>query len=407
MVLALICAGLLACTPAAPAAPPAPAATTAPTVAAKAGPPTSAPAAPTAAAAKTAPVADAKPVAAADPARMKAYFEGKTVELYIGYAPGGGIDIRARLFAEFFGRHIPGNPRVTVVNLAGGGGLTAARQVMRAKPDGLTLVVIPAGVFISELLGEDQEGFEVSQPVKLGNYEPVAEEYTTIMVRTELATTWEQMVAAGKQGRKFKLGAPAIGNSQALAGEWLSAVGAPIEVVYGYGGGSEVLAAVDRKELDLYATDQPAPTREASFIRMQENFPEWLQQEPKFVTPVLSTRAKGPQAWFDPFGYTAPPTVLEAVESTQAQKDAYRLAFQVREGVDPVSLPPGVPDDVRETLKQAVRDAAEDPGFKAAMEQRGFRGGYRTPEEQDEGLTGLQKAPKEVVDIVRRMYLGK
>jgi hypothetical protein len=202
-------------------------------------------------------------------------------------------------------------------------------------------------------------------------------------------------------------GAPAVGNSQALAGEWLAAVGAPIEVVYGYGGTNEVLAALDRKEIDMYATDGPAATKQASFIRIQQGFPEWLTQNPKYVTPILSTRTKAPEAWFGHFDFKAPPHILEAVESNQLQKDAYMLAHKVREGVDPLALPPNTPADIYQTMRDAMKQAAEDPGFREAMEQRGFVGGYRTPEELDEGLTALGKAPKEVVDVVRRMYTGK
>jgi tripartite-type tricarboxylate transporter receptor subunit TctC len=338
---------------------------------------------------------------------MRAHFEGKTIELYIGYAAGGGYDIRGRIFAEFFPKYMPGNPKVAVVNLPGAGGLQATREVMRSRPDGLKMVIVPAGIYINELLGDDQEGFEVTQPLKLGNYEIVADDYTTLQVRSEVGSTWEEIAAAGRSGKKFKYGAPAVGNSQALAGEWLAAVGAPIEVVYGYGGTNEVLAALDRKEIDMYATDGPAATKQASFIRIQQGFPEWLTQNPKYVTPILSTRTKAPEAWFGHFDFKAPPHILEAVESNQLQKDAYTLAHKVREGVDPLALPPNTPADIYQTMRDAMKQAAEDPGFREAMEQRGFVGGYRSPEELDEGLTALGRAPKEVVDVVRRMYTGK
>jgi hypothetical protein len=178
-------------------------------------------------------------------------------------------------------------------------------------------------------------------------------------------------------------------------------------MVYGYGGASESLAALDRGEIDMYSAESPAATREASFIRIQQTFPAWLTTTPKFVTPVLSVRTSAPPAWFEAWDYKAPPNIMDVVPATDLQKDAYRLAFKVREAVDPLSLPPGVPDDIYQTLKRATREATEDPGYKAAMLQRGFEGGYRTPEELDEGLTGLENAPKEVVDIVRRMYTGK
>lgn len=36
----------------------------------------------------------------------------KVVDLYIGYSPGGGYDVYARLLARYIGRHLPGNPAV-------------------------------------------------------------------------------------------------------------------------------------------------------------------------------------------------------------------------------------------------------------------------------------------------------
>jgi len=231
----------------------------------------------------TAPVA-AKP--AADNAKIAEQFAGKTIDLYIGYAPGGGYDIRGRIFAEYFSRHMPGNPKVAIQNLAGGGGLQATRQVMRAKPDGLTMVTIPSGVFLLDLLGEKQEGFDRKQPLMLGNYEVAANQFTPLWARTELGTSWDEVL---KKGQQLKYGAPAVGNSQALAGEWLSIVGAPVKVVYGYGGSNELLAAIDRKEVDLMAVDDLAEDPEASLPRSKQAFPEWFTTNPKYITPVLAT----------------------------------------------------------------------------------------------------------------------
>jgi tripartite-type tricarboxylate transporter receptor subunit TctC len=377
--------------------------------AAPAAPPTTAPAAkptdaPKTEAAKPAPTtaaAAAKP--AVDNAKIAEQFAGKTIDLYIGYAPGGGYDIRGRIFAEFFSKHMPGNPKMAIQNMAGGGGLQATRHVMRAKPDGLSMVTIPSGIFLLDLLGEKQEGFDRKQPLMLGNYEVAADAYTPLWVRTELGTSWDEVV---KRGQQLKYGAPAVGNSQALAGEWLSIVGAPVKVVYGYGGSNELLAAMDRKEVDLMAVDDLAEDVEASLPRSKQAFPEWFTTNPKYITPLLATRTPIPQAWATPFGWTTPPQILDAVQSTELQKDAYKLAFAVREAVDPLSLPPGVPDDVFKALQQAMIDTCNDPEFKKAMKDRSFDGGYRSPEEIQTTLDRLAESPKEVVDILRRMYIG-
>ena len=40
------------------------------------------------------------------------FYKGKTVNIYIGFGPGGGYDTYTRVLARHFGRFIPGNPTV-------------------------------------------------------------------------------------------------------------------------------------------------------------------------------------------------------------------------------------------------------------------------------------------------------
>src|SRR5258708_36324094 len=68
------------------------------------------------------------------------FYQGKTLKVIVGSAPGGGYDQWARLMAQHIGKHIPGNPTVIVQNMPGAGGAVAANYIYGiAKPDGLTL----------------------------------------------------------------------------------------------------------------------------------------------------------------------------------------------------------------------------------------------------------------------------
>jgi len=49
------------------------------------------------------------------------FYAGKTLNLVIGYAPGGGYDLYARTLARHIARHIPGNPTIVVQNMPGAG----------------------------------------------------------------------------------------------------------------------------------------------------------------------------------------------------------------------------------------------------------------------------------------------
>lgn len=63
----------------------------------------------------------------------------RPIRFIVGYPPGGGADLVARLFAEHLPKRL-GQP-VVVENKPGGGGRIAATSAMRAEPDGYTLLV--------------------------------------------------------------------------------------------------------------------------------------------------------------------------------------------------------------------------------------------------------------------------
>ena len=54
---------------------------------------------------------------------------GKSVDMIIGAAPGGGYDVYARVIARHIGNHIPGTPTVVPNNKPGAGRKNAAQLV--------------------------------------------------------------------------------------------------------------------------------------------------------------------------------------------------------------------------------------------------------------------------------------
>ena len=62
------------------------------------------------------------------------FYHGRTVNLVVGYGPGGGYDLCARLVARHIGRYIPGNPTLVPKNMEGGGGMRLANFLYNAAP---------------------------------------------------------------------------------------------------------------------------------------------------------------------------------------------------------------------------------------------------------------------------------
>ena len=57
-------------------------------------------------------------ILATAPAMAQApFYQGKTIQIVVGFGPGGGYDAYARLIARTMGNHIPGNPVFVVQNM--------------------------------------------------------------------------------------------------------------------------------------------------------------------------------------------------------------------------------------------------------------------------------------------------
>lgn len=67
-------------------------------------------------------------------------FAGKTITIINSNPPGSGGDLHGRIFAKYFGRHLPGTPEVIVINKTGGSGAAAMNFVYETgTKDGTTL----------------------------------------------------------------------------------------------------------------------------------------------------------------------------------------------------------------------------------------------------------------------------
>src|SRR4051794_34025311 len=82
------------------------------------------------------------------------FYKGKQVRMIVRTTPGGDYDQYSRLLARFMGKHIPGNPQFVVVNMPGGGGITAANYMAQVAPrDGTVVGIVSQGIAADQALG--------------------------------------------------------------------------------------------------------------------------------------------------------------------------------------------------------------------------------------------------------------
>lgn len=74
--------------------------------------------------------------------------QDRPVQIYVGFAAGGNIDLAARMAAPFLEKHLGGGTQIIVVNKPGAGGMLMLNEVAAAAPDGrhVALVSFPAMV---------------------------------------------------------------------------------------------------------------------------------------------------------------------------------------------------------------------------------------------------------------------
>ena len=68
-------------------------------------------------------------LAAASAFSQAPFYQGKTIIIIRGSAPGGVGEMRTRAVANYLKKHVPGNPTVMIEFMAGAGGTKAANHL--------------------------------------------------------------------------------------------------------------------------------------------------------------------------------------------------------------------------------------------------------------------------------------
>jgi tripartite-type tricarboxylate transporter receptor subunit TctC len=273
------------------------------------------------------------------------FYEGKTIRVIVGLAPGGGYDVYARTIARHMGKHIPGHPTFVVENMTGAGSIIAANHLFKiAKPDGLTIGHYLGGIALQQLLGKPGIEFDAQKFKYLG---VPAQDNFIIGVHKSTGITDVNAWIASKQNVKFGGVGPGSGSDD-IPKVLAATINLPAQVVSGYKGTSETRLAFNNGEV------------QATSNSWESTKSTWRNElDSGTLRVVLLATLKGhPELPKTPIAYNM-------AKTDEARKLMATVLRANSPTVRPFVAPPATPNDRVEILRKAFADTMKDPEFLA------------------------------------------
>ena len=292
------------------------------------------------------------------------YFGGKTVRIIVGASPGGGYDTFSRIVAATAEHYFPESTRFVVQNLPGAGQLRGLRAVVNSEPDGFTIGPTHSRWFQRQLYVGDVTGFDIDNIHILGS-PTFAVNPDGFCLDRNFASSWQEVL---DRNLTIKVGSAGPGNEPAI--EFMIANGGPFDLIYGYGGSSEIMAAFDRGEVD--GTGRCGPSTAGRL------YPEWI--EDGRLIPIFYETKPYTDEWLANLGHTGPlPSYLDLPGISYddpVEAKANDLNLLVSEISRVFFLPPGVPDDVKQYWQSAFDQLVVDQRFIEQLTIAGYENDY-------------------------------
>jgi tripartite-type tricarboxylate transporter receptor subunit TctC len=287
------------------------------------------------------------------------FYRGRQVNLIVGYGPGGGYDITARLLARHIGDYIPGHPAIVVQNMAGAGSMRAANYLYVSAPkDGTTFGVIGRDIPLIGLIGSNASvQFDPRKFTWLGSSSSFANDSYVLIVRPGAPV--QSIEAARRAGAPpLVLGGTGEGATDGDVPKILrDALGLNIKQVLGYPDSPSIFLAVERGEVD-------GRTFDLSSVKASK--PAWLAPGSGYRVLLqfarLTRHPDLPQI----------PTARELAPSDAARELIVFAEAPLLTMARPFAAPPGVPAERAAALQSAFLAAHRDPGFLAEAVKLGI-----------------------------------
>jgi tripartite-type tricarboxylate transporter receptor subunit TctC len=324
-------------------------------------------------------------LAAVSGAAEAPFYEGKTLRILVSSGTGGGTDTAARLVSRYIGKYLPGNPRVLVQNMPGGGGTIANNYFFNeAKADGLTILQDSSSGIGNFVRGGPTIKYDPRKYRMIGG---VARPGTLLMIRTDARDR-----LSNRSAKPVVVGDTDGIRSWVAMTVWATEyLGWNMRWIYGYPGSRELQLAIRQGEIDMWAT--------ANVKLVQD-----LQRE-GVVQIVLAEDERRREDF---------PNVPSFLETLGAKKPT-GLAWQAFVGwagspeLDKFLVAPGeTPEPLLKSLREAFAKVMKDSDVDKEGDKF-FGDGWKpiTPERVEDLIreqTSLSKDAKDFITKMRKKY---
>ncbi len=318
------------------------------------------------------------------------FYKGKTIRIVVGYGPGGTTDLTTRLIAPVLHKYIPGSPRIVVQNKPGGGSMLAANTVFNnERRDGTVIAGVSSSLVLKQARGVKGIRFDGK------DFNWVASAFranSACAVRADAGVkTWADAVNTKKQLIMSSFDKGGLSHLEPII---LNAVfGSNFKAVTGFPSGGAQRLAVKNGEVNGFCT---------TFQTMQSTEIAMFEGEAKCCRVLIIA---GEEKADHPLLKGVPAAEALAKElGKSAEELAMLRAMNATNQISIVhTLPPGVPADRVEAMRDAFAKAYSDPQVQALAKKQNRNLQPRRGDNVADVVNDLLGTPKSVMDRIKAL----
>jgi tripartite-type tricarboxylate transporter receptor subunit TctC len=268
------------------------------------------------------------------------FYAGKTISYIVATDPGGGYDAYARLIGKYMQDYISAD-NIVIKNTPGAGHLVGANTLNRSRPNGLTMGTFNMGLIYGQILGKVGMQFDLRDLEYVGK---AAGEPRSIVVSKNCAVQNVEQLMAAEEPVKFGsagLGSASWSDMMLLA----DALDLKVEIVPGFEGNEGEMSMMRGEICAIFGSTS--------------SFQTFVDSGYGHLILTVGGNIDGV------------PNALDVVKTDKGRKlvaiiDALAQLGRV------TAAPPGTPPERLQQLRNAFRQALENPELQAEANRLGL-----------------------------------